>query len=172
MDLVKLIEDKYLSDGSSLRPMEFSRKAQFLTLDVITSIAFGEPFGDLTADKDIHDYLATVDRMLPAIHWFGLFPDLADLMAIPWIGKMVLPSSGDNVGVGKVMGLVCCLTFSVHWLKSFTESRSQWLPRDMGQIKRTRETCLEALSDMASTKKRLRQQLYSKCTTSLSNTGL
>ncbi|KAI9768093.1 MAG: hypothetical protein M1840_005127 [Geoglossum simile] len=105
LDLVKLIEDKYISEGSCLRPMDFARKAQYFTLDVITDIAFGEPFGDLTADEDVHEYLTTIDRLMPVLHWITVFPDIADLAAIPWIGRMVLPSSGDDFGVGKVMGV-------------------------------------------------------------------
>ncbi|KAI9783555.1 MAG: hypothetical protein M1839_003725 [Geoglossum umbratile] len=105
LDLVRLIEDKYISEGSCIRPVDFARKAQFLTLDIITEIAFGEPFGDLAADEDVHEYLTTIDKMMPVAHWFTVFPDLTDLVAIPWVGRMVLPSSGDDFGLGKVMGV-------------------------------------------------------------------
>jgi hypothetical protein len=106
LDLVRLIENKYLSEGSCIRPIDFARKAQFLALDVITAVAFGEAFGDLAADEDIHEYLATVERMLPVTHWLLVFPGFVDVMRIPWIGRRVLPSSGDDFGVGKVMGFV------------------------------------------------------------------
>ncbi|KAI9769905.1 MAG: hypothetical protein M1839_003306 [Geoglossum umbratile] len=105
LDLVRLLQDKYLSDGSCIRPVDFARKAQFFTLDVITDIAFGEPFGDLVADKDVHEYLTTVDRMMVAIRWVAVFPALVDVLAIPWIGRTLLPSAGDDFGIGKVMGV-------------------------------------------------------------------
>ena len=111
LDLVRLIEDKYISEGSCIRPIDFARKAQFLTLDIITEIAFGEPFGDLAADEDVHEYLTTIDGMMPVANWFTVFPDLTDLVAIPWVGRMVLPSAGDDFGLGKVMGLVYYFTF-------------------------------------------------------------
>ena len=91
--------------------MDFARKAQFLTLDVITDIAFGQPFGDLVEDKDVHEYLTTIDRMMPVLHWLVVFPNIVDLLAVPWLGRMILPSDGDDYGVGKVMGLVYKLTF-------------------------------------------------------------
>ena len=85
--------------------MDFSRKAQFFTLDVITDIAFGKPFGDLVADEDRHEYLTITDKMMPVLHWLVVFPGVVDLLEIPWIGRRILPSSGDDFGVGKVMGL-------------------------------------------------------------------
>jgi hypothetical protein len=106
LGFVKLIETKYLSDSSHARPLDFAAKAQFLTLDVITDVAFGEPFGDLAADEDVHEYIHTIEKMLPVAIWVTVFPSLIDLIAVSWIGKRVLPSSGDNIGLGKAMGFV------------------------------------------------------------------
>ncbi len=66
-NLVKLIEAKYLSTETSFRPMDFARKAQFLTLDVISAIAFGEPFGYVTQDEDLYDYIKTTEETVPMI---------------------------------------------------------------------------------------------------------
>ena len=106
LDLIKLIETKYISDSSHIRPVNFARTAQFLTLDVITDVAFGEPFGDLVADEDRHEYIDTIGRLIRVLRWFIPYPGLTDLMAIPWIGRRMLPSAGDDIGVGKVMGCV------------------------------------------------------------------
>jgi hypothetical protein len=73
---------------------------------VITDVAFGEPFGDLVADKDLHGYIKAIEQMLPISIWIKLFPGLANLTAISWIGRRVLPSSEDNIGFGKAMGFV------------------------------------------------------------------
>ncbi|KAH0550974.1 hypothetical protein GP486_007661 [Trichoglossum hirsutum] len=105
LDLVKLIETKYLSAGSHMRAFDLARKAQFLTLDVITDVAFGESFGNINADEDVHGYIDAIERMLLPSLWLQVFPSLVRLLAIPWIGRMVLPSSGDHIGVGKAMGV-------------------------------------------------------------------
>ena len=171
LDLVKLIEDKYLSDGSSLRPIDFARKAQFLTLDIITDIAFGETFGDLKADEDLHDYLAIVERMLPTSRWLILFPSLMNLVAIQWIGRWVLPSSEDGVGVGKVMGFVVIPLCLLAYLAGNTCTNSEYpvglqrerSPRDMDRIQRPKEICWVASFDMVSLKKRPSRKVFFKC---------
>ena len=86
--------------------MDFAAKAQFLTLDVITDIAFGDPFGDLVADKDLHGYIKAIEDMIPVSIWLKLFPSLVNLTSVSWIGRRVLPSSEDNIGFGKAMGFV------------------------------------------------------------------
>lgn len=103
--LVKLIETKYISTGSEYHPFEFARKAQFFTLDVITAIAFGDAFGYLTKDEDIHQYIKTTQETLPAIIMVGVFPWLNKVLQSRFM-KMFLPSDKDALGLGKVMGFV------------------------------------------------------------------
>ncbi|OAT02191.1 uncharacterized protein BDCG_17431 [Blastomyces dermatitidis ER-3] len=38
---IRLIESKYLCTDTELRPVDIARKVQYLTLDVISTIAFG-----------------------------------------------------------------------------------------------------------------------------------
>jgi hypothetical protein len=105
LNLVKLIETKYISTVSDFRPLEFAKKAQYFTLDVITSIAFGDPFGYLTKDEDIHEYIKTTEETLPAIIMVGVFPWLNRVLQSPLM-RMFLPSDKDALGLGKVMGFV------------------------------------------------------------------
>ncbi|CZR62527.1 related to pisatin demethylase (cytochrome P450) [Phialocephala subalpina] len=56
-----LLGTKYLSAGTKYRPVDFSSKAQYFTLDVITDIAFGKPFGNLAADEDLHHYIELME---------------------------------------------------------------------------------------------------------------
>ncbi|KAL2366237.1 hypothetical protein RJZ56_000885 [Blastomyces dermatitidis] len=47
---IRLIESKYLCTDTELRPVDIARKVQYLTLDVISTIAFGAVAGsDTTA---------------------------------------------------------------------------------------------------------------------------
>ncbi len=54
--------------------MDLARKAQYFTLDTITDIAFGQAFGDLVLDEDVHKYIISTEEMLKAIVLMGSVP--------------------------------------------------------------------------------------------------
>ncbi|OLN95806.1 Pisatin demethylase 9 [Colletotrichum chlorophyti] len=98
--LVKLVE-KYASDN---RAFDFGRKAQFFTLDVISDLAFGEPFGDLATDSDVHEYIGTMEKNMPAIILTTVLPWLLKALSSP-VFRSLLPSEKDAIGVGKTIGI-------------------------------------------------------------------
>ncbi|KAG9189115.1 hypothetical protein G6011_05983 [Alternaria panax] len=53
--IMNLIDTKYVSPGTKYRPMDFVLEAQYFTLDVISALAFGKPFGYLTQDMYLYD---------------------------------------------------------------------------------------------------------------------
>lgn len=73
-NLIQLIETKYLSTQSQIKPFDFGRKAQCFTLDVISDVAFGEAFGDIATDSDVHKYIKTTEETLPAIIMTTVLP--------------------------------------------------------------------------------------------------
>lgn len=97
--LVDLLE-KYVSQD---KPFDFGLKAQYFTLDVISDLAFGEPFGDVASDSDIHEYIKTVEQNMPTILLTTVLPWLLALLSSP-IFRSMMPSDKDNIGVGKTMG--------------------------------------------------------------------
>lgn len=117
---ISFIRQKYLSsslEASSLekrelsssayiyRPVDFSRIAQYFALDVISDIAFGQPFGILETDSDVHDYIKTQEGLLPVFEWFSTFPSLERLTRIGWVSRLVMPKTTDKKGVGRLMGV-------------------------------------------------------------------
>ena len=102
--LTHLLDSKYLSSGGRLRPLDFSRLAQFFTLDVITEVAFGEAFGFLLKDDDINGYCRVAEQALPVFEWLGVFPTLNKIIRLPGIRSLVMPSAKDATGVGMMMG--------------------------------------------------------------------
>jgi hypothetical protein len=94
------MDSKYLTQ----RGMEFSRLAQFFTLDVITEVAFGEAFGFLDRDEDINGYCSVAEQALPIFEWLGVFQSLNKMIRLPGIRNMVMPSAKDKTGVGMMMG--------------------------------------------------------------------
>lgn len=101
--LVQLIRTKYISSGSEYRPVDFARKAQYLTLDLIGQIAFGKPFGFIENDDDMYAYIETTENTIPVMMFVCAFPALAKVIHSP-IFKSLMPKKTDSYGLGKIMG--------------------------------------------------------------------
>ncbi|KAF7886953.1 uncharacterized protein EAF02_003600 [Botrytis sinoallii] len=101
---IDLIERKYLSTPTNFRPFDFAKKIQYFTLDAITDIdvAFGTPFGCVAQDDDMHDYIKTVEQLLPAVVVAGVLPWLLTLSR-SFIFKPFLPTEKDKLGFGKMI---------------------------------------------------------------------
>ncbi|KIV88711.1 hypothetical protein PV10_08369 [Exophiala mesophila] len=101
---IQLIETKYLSTDSEYRPLDFCKKAQYLTLDLIGKIAFGRPFEFIQNDTDMFSYLQTTENTIPVMMLVSVFPLLAQIFQSPLL-KSVLPKNTDAYGLGRIMGL-------------------------------------------------------------------
>ena len=103
--LVKLIDEKYVSATEQFKPIDIGRKAQYFTIDVLTSLAFGKACGDIETDSDKHKYIETVEEAGGAITLVFVLPWISKLFKLPFL-KALLPSEADTIGFGKVMGFV------------------------------------------------------------------
>ncbi|KAM7201691.1 putative cytochrome p450 [Rhypophila sp. PSN 637] len=101
---LRLIEDKYLSKDDELRPLELTSKAMFFTLDVISEMSFGGAFGFLKEDKDLYQFIEINDSAMPVMNFLLAVPWLTNFV-YRWPLKLALPSDGDHVGLGRLMGL-------------------------------------------------------------------
>ncbi|KAF5023779.1 hypothetical protein F66182_4172 [Fusarium sp. NRRL 66182] len=81
--LIDLIETKYLSSTQAYRPVDFAQKIQYFTLDVISDLAFGHPFGYMEQDDDVFD--------------------LSKSRAPSFLG--LLPKESDKLGFGAFIGV-------------------------------------------------------------------
>ena len=98
--LTNLIEERYITND---KPLDFGQKALFFTLDVISDLAFGAPFGDLASDSDMYDYVQITEQSMPVVVVGTVFPWLLGFLS-SGIFKRFLPSEKDVVGLGKAMG--------------------------------------------------------------------
>ncbi|KAK3292860.1 cytochrome P450 [Chaetomium fimeti] len=103
--LVDLLERKYVSTADDVRPLDMAGAAQFWSLDVITSIALGEPFGYLTEDKDMYDFIKIIQGELPLATLCSSTPTLGNLVFGSGLVKLIGPSPKDEKGRGKLMGI-------------------------------------------------------------------
>jgi len=83
--------------------MDFARKAQFFTLDVISDAAYREPLGFLATDSDLYDYLKIVEGVFVAATMLTVFPIINWILCFR-IFKSVLPSDRNPLGIGKITG--------------------------------------------------------------------
>lgn len=104
--LVDLIQRKYISSGSDLRPLDLARKASFFTMDVITDIAFGAAWGCLSSDEDVGGWFEGTEQVMTAALWVSSFPILNRLLCMPFIARIIMPSDKDATGSGRLMGFV------------------------------------------------------------------
>jgi len=100
---IDLIERKYVTEpGRAPKPMEMGHRTQYLVLDMITDVTFGEPFGFLARDEDVHRFVEINESLLPIMGILGTMPWLVRLLH-SWPLKGAIPGDGDNVGFGTLM---------------------------------------------------------------------
>ncbi|KAF2000019.1 pisatin demethylase [Amniculicola lignicola CBS 123094] len=104
-ELVDLIRTKYAAPAAATypsKPMDLAEKMAYLTLDVISDVGLGKPFGDLKSDTDVNDYLkASEDGLAIGNMAFGM--GTSWMRNAPVIGKAISPSEKDTTGFGKMM---------------------------------------------------------------------
>jgi len=110
---VDMIRRKYLSsDGgpgqgpAAFRPLDFARAAQFFTLDAVTKIAYGEEFGYLATDSDVHGYMEATEEQMSTVVLLAEIPYLGRILEMPWVMRMIGPKKTDHRGMGKMLAQV------------------------------------------------------------------
>ncbi|KAB5554850.1 pisatin demethylase [Coniochaeta sp. 2T2.1] len=104
LSLVDLLKTGYVAKNKAF---DFGRKCQYLTLDILSDIAYSDPFGFLESDSDRFDYIKTIEENFPTIIVVTVLPWIITMMRFP-LFKMVpglLPTEKDRLGLGKVMGI-------------------------------------------------------------------
>ncbi|KAL5327503.1 hypothetical protein ACEPPN_005201 [Leptodophora sp. 'Broadleaf-Isolate-01'] len=104
-NLLALIRNKYLSTSTSFKPIDMARRVTFFTMDVITDIAFGQPFGNLTSDTDMYEYIVLTEEMLPMMAIISNIPLFRKMFMTNWVSKLLFPSDKSEKGIGKMVGI-------------------------------------------------------------------
>ena len=122
--LTSLIRTNYLSTTTHSTPLDLAQKIQFLTLDIISAIGFGQAFGDLASDSDVDGYIAASENTV----FFSVILCATGLMRIvqwPPLAGLIGPGEGSKSGVGKVMS--SARTLIDKRLKEETKEKSDML---------------------------------------------
>jgi cytochrome P450 len=119
-ELLHLISSKYLSDDAQSKPFDIGRKIQYFALDVISTVGFGEPFGDIIADADLNNYIKSTEEGLNVVK---ISTGLGLIRVLQWppIARFLGPKETDKSGFGKMMGLAR-QTIDTRFTKSLARS--------------------------------------------------
>lgn len=109
-ELVDHIDTHWATNpGESMKVLDMARLIQFLAVDVITQLCFGKPLGFISNGKDMFSFLKTIETQLPIVQHFTIIHEVNTLIRwladVPWVKRLIVPSSRDLTGVGVIMGV-------------------------------------------------------------------
>ncbi|KAI0449568.1 pisatin demethylase [Xylaria acuta] len=91
------------NDSSDL--LDLAPLMSYLTMDVITKVAFGQEYGYLKANKDLYSFLREVRENWPKLAMTVDIPLIRNIMLSPLFLRLFGPSVTDTKGMGKLMGV-------------------------------------------------------------------
>ncbi|KAK8066112.1 hypothetical protein PG997_012859 [Apiospora hydei] len=96
-EFVQLFRSSYISTDTMAKPVDFAKKVQYLSLDVISDISWGKPFGNLKGDRDVDGIAHSSEEGM----WFfnfmlatGLYRILHQPLIAPYVGVSVKDATG------------------------------------------------------------------------------
>ena len=87
------------------QPFDMALIAQYFTMDVITHLALGHPFGYLKRNEDVYGFLATTRSLMPALELGCNHSWIKRLLESRLMQTIVAPSPTDTKGIGAVIGV-------------------------------------------------------------------
>ncbi|KAK7966958.1 uncharacterized protein PG986_001235 [Apiospora aurea] len=101
-EFVQLFRSSYISTDTMAKPVDFAKKVQYLSLDVISDISWGKPFGNLRGDRDVDGIAHSSEEGM----WFFNFmlaTGLYRILHLPLIAPYVGVSVKDATGFGRLL---------------------------------------------------------------------
>ena len=86
------------------QPFDMALVAQYFTMDVITHVALGHPFGYLKCNEDVYGFLAKTHSLMPALELGCNHSWIKRLLESRLMQTIVAPSPTDSKGIGAVIG--------------------------------------------------------------------
>ncbi|SMY20399.1 unnamed protein product [Zymoseptoria tritici ST99CH_1A5] len=109
MEFVSWLEERVTECGNGKQPIDLARPIQYLTIDIITHLCFGYPLGFVRENRDLFNFLQTIETQLPIVQHFSVILELNTLLRtlvkVPFLRPFITPSARDKSGIGVIMGL-------------------------------------------------------------------
>ncbi|KAK5260716.1 hypothetical protein LTS03_011382 [Exophiala xenobiotica] len=100
-DMVVLIRN----ESGAGKPVDMAKIAQFFTLDVLTQIAFEAPFGYLTKNQDVFQYIQKVQEFLHILELASNIPTIHRMLSSRIMLRLFGPKPTDKLGMGAMLGV-------------------------------------------------------------------
>ncbi|KAK4500978.1 hypothetical protein PRZ48_006784 [Zasmidium cellare] len=97
-DLIYLIKNTY--NGVS---MDFANVSRFFTLDVLSTVAFGRPFGFMAANEDLWGYNKLNASFMLILGLQANHTSIYNFFTQPWLLALAAPKPTDNAGIGPAL---------------------------------------------------------------------
>ncbi|KAF2171923.1 hypothetical protein M409DRAFT_63461 [Zasmidium cellare ATCC 36951] len=98
-NFITLLREQYARPRKTL---DMTRLSQFFTLDVLSSIAFGEAFGFMASNTDKWSFVAGNETFMPILQLITDVTFVRRLFHNPLVSKLLSPKETDEVGQGRV----------------------------------------------------------------------
>jgi hypothetical protein len=72
-------------------------------MDVLTNVAFGDPFGYLANDADVYDYIKTIGALMPILELQVNHKTFNKIMTSRIVQALLAPTAEDRVGMRKLI---------------------------------------------------------------------
>lgn len=121
--MVNLLTTKIRTKYAAARPgdqkpmLDLASIAQYFTLDSIAKLAFGEEFGLVEAERDIHGHIEMLNEVAPASVTISAIPYLRAIFGSSFVLKLIGPSPQDKRGMGRLMACVFSLSTIFPWMQ-------------------------------------------------------
>lgn len=99
VDMCDLIENTYNES-----PMDFADIARYFTLDVLSTVAFGSPFGFMAANEDKWEYGKTSEQFLLILNFVTNHKFFRWIFFQNWFQALAGPKPTDKTGMGPLVG--------------------------------------------------------------------
>ncbi|EME82347.1 uncharacterized protein MYCFIDRAFT_59503 [Pseudocercospora fijiensis CIRAD86] len=96
-DLIELLRKH---EGTSV---DFASVARYFTLDVLSTLAFGRPFGFMAADEDLWEYNKTSRDFMLILGLTANHSPIRWLLSLDWVQALAAPKLTDKTGLGPAL---------------------------------------------------------------------
>lgn len=97
--MIDLVRTKYNN-----AVVDIAAITRFFTLDVLSTVAFGRPFGFMAANDDLWEYDKSTTQAMMLLEWVVNHPSFRWLFQSSLMQKLAAPKPSDAKGMGPVLG--------------------------------------------------------------------
>ncbi|KIX06930.1 uncharacterized protein Z518_04906 [Rhinocladiella mackenziei CBS 650.93] len=87
------------------KPLDMALLASFFTLDVLSQIAFGDPFGFVEANEDLFNFNKIANQFFAVIELIVNHDTLRNIIQSRPMQKLLAPKGTDEFGQGRIIGI-------------------------------------------------------------------